>query len=232
MQKASFQSINNDVSVSSSLTKCRSLKTGSGGNRAAWRIQIRSGPEGARGVLKKRARSFWTFRSELLFELLFRSLNSSESHLFLKFPSWKSPFSEFSSTFVPPEVTFLEISGHSLHFSEIYLANYVGHMQVVFLMRLSAGCLYVSCWLYVVLGGRRVSRDHRAGIPKIRPFFRIDFLMFFSWFWHRFWMTFLMIFQCFLHHFFETFFSCFFEVFRIDFWTVRTMKSSKIHWFL
>ena len=92
------------------------------------------------------------FLSEFLSELLRRSpflelssLNSSESHLFLKFPSWKSPFSEFSSTFVPPEVTFLEISGHSLHFSEIYLASYVGHMQVVFLMRLSAGCLYVSC---------------------------------------------------------------------------------------
>ena len=92
------------------------------------------------------------FLSEFLSELLRRSpflelssLNSSESHLFLKFPSWKSPFSEFSSTFVPPEVTFLEISGRSLHFSEIHLANYVGHMQVVFLMRLSAGCLYVSC---------------------------------------------------------------------------------------
>ena len=92
------------------------------------------------------------FLSEFFSELLGRSpflelssLNSSESHLFLKSPSWKSPFSEFSSTFVPPEVTFLEISGDSLHFSEIYVANYVGHMQVVFLMRLSAGCLYVSC---------------------------------------------------------------------------------------
>ena len=134
---------------------------------------IRSGPEGARGVLDGSGWSFCTlfselsslnsslnsfctllseFLSEFLSELLRRSpflelssLNSSESHLYLKFPSWKSPFSEFSSTFVPPEVTFLEISGHSLHFSEIYVANYVGHMQVVFLMRLSAGCLYVSC---------------------------------------------------------------------------------------
>ena len=40
MQKAKFQSINDDVSVSSNRTKRRSLKAGGGGNRAAWRIQI------------------------------------------------------------------------------------------------------------------------------------------------------------------------------------------------
>ena len=51
MQKAKFQSINDDVSVSSNRTKRRSLKAGGGGNRAAWRTRIRSGPGGARGVL-------------------------------------------------------------------------------------------------------------------------------------------------------------------------------------
>ena len=100
---------------------------------------IHSGPEGAQGVLKRGGWSFCILLSEL------SSLKSSEGHLFLKFTSWRSPFSEISSTFLPLEVTFLEISGHGLHFSQIYLANYVGHMKIVFLMRLSAGCLYVSC---------------------------------------------------------------------------------------
>ena len=35
-----------------SCTKRRSSKMGGGGNRAAWRIQIRSGPGGARGVFE------------------------------------------------------------------------------------------------------------------------------------------------------------------------------------
>ena len=100
---------------------------------------IRSGPEGARGVLKVSGWSFCILLSEL------SSLKSSEGHLFLKFTSWRSPFSKISSIFLPLEVTFREISGHGLHFSQIYLANYVGHMKMVFLMILSAGCLYVSC---------------------------------------------------------------------------------------
>ena len=100
---------------------------------------IRSGPEGAQGVLDGSGWSFCILLSEL------SSLKSSEGHLFLKFTSWRSPFSKISSTFLPLEVTFLEISGHGLHFSQIYLANYVGHMKIVFLMKLSAGCLHVSC---------------------------------------------------------------------------------------
>ena len=49
-------------------------KTGGGGNRAAWRIQIRSGPEGARGVLA----------SEVLFPTIMSPLGS--------FPPWKFYF--------------------------------------------------------------------------------------------------------------------------------------------
>ena len=41
---------------------------------------------------------------------------ASECHLFTQFPSCKSPFLEFSSTCMPPKVTFLEISSHSLLF--------------------------------------------------------------------------------------------------------------------
>ena len=102
-----------------------------------WAQYIRSGPEGARGVLRVRGWSFCTHpfcTHPFCTHPACSSLNSSEGHLFLKFPSWKSPFSEFSSTFVPPKVAFLEISAHSLHFSEIYLANYVGHMKKVFLL--------------------------------------------------------------------------------------------------
>ena len=39
------------------------------------------------------------------------SLNSSEGHLFLKFHSWRSPFSEFSSTLVPLDVTVASLPG-------------------------------------------------------------------------------------------------------------------------
>ena len=65
MQKAKFQSINDDVSVSSNRTKRRSLKAGGGGNRAAWRTRIRSGPEGARGVLSVRGWSLCMLLSEV-----------------------------------------------------------------------------------------------------------------------------------------------------------------------
>ena len=126
---------------------------------------IRSGPEGRRGVLTVSGWSFCTrpfcthpfctypacsslnsSEGYLFLEFpSFSSLNSSEGHLFLKIPSWKSPFSEFPSTFVPPKVTFLQISSHSSHLFEIDLANYVGHMHVVFLVWFSAGCLHVSC---------------------------------------------------------------------------------------
>ena len=101
---------------------------------------IRSRPEGARGVLDGSGWSFCILLSEL------SSLKSSEGHLFLKFTSWRSPFSEISSTFLPLEVTFLEISGHGLHFSQIYLANYVGHMKIVFLLVvfLQVVCLLLS----------------------------------------------------------------------------------------
>ena len=183
-------------------------------------------------------RSGWSFcilLSELLSEFLERSpflelfcLNSSEGHLFLKFTSWRSPFSEISSTFLPLEVTFLEISGHGLHFSQIYLANYVGHMKIVFLLVvfLQVVCLLLSfcrmsvCVLLILgtLTGPQGIPGASGGNPQNRSFFRIDFLMVFSWFWHRFWMTFLMIFACFLDSFFDTFFksifsqcSCFFS---------------------
>ena len=58
-----------------------------------WDQYIRSGPEGARGVLKVSGWSFCILLAEL------SSLKSSEGHLFLKFTSWRSPFSEISSTF-------------------------------------------------------------------------------------------------------------------------------------
>ena len=74
------------------------------------------------------------------------SLNSSEGHPFLNFPSWKSPFPEFSSTCMPPKVTFPEISAHSLLFSQIYLANCLRHMKIVFLqvVFLQVVCLLLS----------------------------------------------------------------------------------------
>ena len=157
--------------------------------------------------------SGWSF-CILLSEL--SSLKSSEGHLFLKFTSWRSPFSEISSTFLPLEVTFLEISGHGLHFSQIYLANYVGHMKIVFLLVvfLQVVCLLLSfcrmsvCVLLILgtLTGTHALSGNPGGTPKNHYFFRIDFFMVFSWFWHRFLMTFLMIFQCCLHSFFDTYF--------------------------
>ena len=130
--------------------------------------------------------SGWSF-CILLSEL--SSLKSSEGHLFLKFTSWRSPFSEISSTFLPLEVTFLEISGHGLHFSQIYLANYVGHMKIVFLLVvfLQVVCLLLSfcrmsvCVLLILgtLTGTQALSGNPGGTPKNHYFFRIDLLMVF-----------------------------------------------------
>ena len=133
--------------------------------------------------------SGWSF-CILLSEL--SSLKSSEGHLFLKFTSWRSPFSEISSTFLPLEVTFLEISGHGLHFSQIYLANYVGHMKIVFLLvvflqvvfLLLSFCRMSVCVLLILgtLTGPQGTPGTSGGNPQIGPFFASIFLWFFDGF--------------------------------------------------
>ena len=115
--------------------------------RRPWAQYIRSGPEGARGVLSVARLVFCTRLSlHSSSALLFWTppLNSSEGHLFihlflhssselLRRSPFHSPFSECSSTFVPPKVTFLEISDHGLHVSQIYPANCLRLMKIVFL---------------------------------------------------------------------------------------------------
>ena len=141
------------------------------------------------------------------------SLNSSEGHLFLKLPSWKSPFPAFSSPCMPRKVTFLEISTHCLHFSRISLAKYVGHMQVVFLRRLSAGCLSSVVCLhaaYCMLVGDTGARANNQVGPSFSDFFSDrcfeGFFCIFTSFVH----PFLKVCSSNLHPFFGTYFREFF----------------------
>ena len=85
--------------------------------------------------------------------------------------------------------------------------------KIVFLMRLSAGCLYVSCWLYVVLGGPKLFRacsDSSPGITLDAP----DNRFYRSLFSDRFVYVFFMVLASILEDLFDDFPMFFASLFR------------------
>ena len=128
----------------------------------------------------------------------------------------RSPFPEFSSTCMPPKVTFLEISAHSLLFSQISPANFLRHTKIVFLqvVFLQVVCLLLSfcrmsACVSLILGSLIGSLGHPGltgqNLPKSTFFsdrlFEGFFLNFTSLF-----DPFLKVFSSYLHPFIETYF--------------------------
>ena len=119
----------------------------------------------------------------------------SENHLFLNCPLLvclrRSPF--------------LDIRLRSLHVSEIYLANYLRLMKIVFLQR---SCVSSGCLLRRLVGLKGTPGQGVAN--QLFPiFFRTSFLTDFLWISALFLAPFFMKFPCFSHHFFEHVFCMF-----------------------